>query len=75
MALSIGIAFGSVLIFASIGAFILAGKVEESTKIAGMLVGVLKNREAVVTGLAAGLLDYALGNYLGIGLAMLLKLI
>ncbi len=39
-ALSIGIAFGSVLIFSSIGAFILAGKIEESTKIAGMLVGV-----------------------------------
>ncbi|MCJ7582042.1 MAG: hypothetical protein MUP98_16140 [Candidatus Aminicenantes bacterium] len=36
---------------------------------------VLKNQEAVVTGLAAGLLGYALGNYLEIGLAMLLKFI
>ena len=41
----------------------------------GPIAGVLKNREAVVTGLAAGLLGYGLGNYLGIGLAMLLKLI
>ncbi|MCJ7582602.1 MAG: DUF819 family protein [Candidatus Aminicenantes bacterium] len=41
----------------------------------GPIAGVLKNREAVVTGLAAGLLGYALGNYLGIGLAMLLKFI
>jgi len=41
----------------------------------GPIAGVLKNREAVVTGLAAGLLGYALGNYLGIGLAMLLNFI
>ncbi|MFC2166482.1 DUF819 family protein [Acidobacteriota bacterium] len=41
----------------------------------GPIAGVLKNREAVVTGLAAGLLGYALGNYLGIGLALLLKFI
>lgn len=41
----------------------------------GPIAGILKNREAVVTGLAAGLLGYALGNYLGIGLAMLLKFI
>jgi len=41
----------------------------------GPIAGVLKNREAVVTGLAAGLLGYALGNYLGIGLALLLNLI
>jgi len=39
----------------------------------GPIAGVLKNRDAVVTGLTAGLLGYALGNYLGIGLAMLLK--
>jgi len=39
----------------------------------GPIAGVLKNREAVVAGLTAGLLGYALGNYLGIGLAMLLK--
>lgn len=39
----------------------------------GPIAGVLKNREAVVSGLASGLLGYALGNYLGIGLAMLLK--
>ncbi len=39
----------------------------------GPIAGVLKNREAVVTGLSAGLLGYALGNYLGMGLAMLLK--
>lgn len=39
----------------------------------GPIAGVLKNREAVVAGLTAGLLGYALGNYLGMGLAMLLK--
>lgn len=39
----------------------------------GPIAGVLNNREAVVAGLASGLLGYALGNYLGIGLAMLLK--
>ncbi len=39
----------------------------------GPIAGILKNREVVVAGLAAGLLGYALGNYLGIGLAMLLK--
>ncbi len=39
----------------------------------GPIAGVLKNRDAVVTGLTAGLLGYAVGNYLGIGLAMLLK--
>ena len=39
----------------------------------GPIAGVLKNREAVVAGLTAGLLGYALGNYLGIGLAMLLN--
>lgn len=39
----------------------------------GPIAGVLNNREAIVTGLAASLMGYALGNYLGIGLAMLLK--
>lgn len=39
----------------------------------GPIAGVLKNREAVVSGLTAGLLGYALGNYLGIGLSVLLK--
>jgi uncharacterized membrane protein len=41
----------------------------------GPIAGVLKNREAVVSGLTSGLLGYALGNYLGIGLAMILKFI
>lgn len=41
----------------------------------GPIAGVLKNREVVVTGLTAGILGYSLGNYLGIGLAMLLKFI
>lgn len=39
----------------------------------GPIANVLKNREVVVSGLAAGLLGYALGNYLGISLALLLK--
>ena len=39
----------------------------------GPIAGVLKNKEAVVSGLTAGLLGYAIGNYLGIGLSMLLK--
>jgi uncharacterized membrane protein len=39
----------------------------------GPIAGVLKNKEAVVSGLTAGLLGYALGNYLGIGLSVLLK--
>ena len=38
----------------------------------GPLVGVLKNKNILVAGLTSGLVGYALGNYLGIGLAWLL---
>lgn len=38
----------------------------------GPLVGVLKNKDILVAGLTSGLVGYALGNYLGIGLAWLL---
>jgi uncharacterized membrane protein len=35
----------------------------------------LKNKEVVLTGLICGILGYAVGNYLGIGMAQLFKLI
>lgn len=38
----------------------------------GQVATVIKNRELVLTGMALGLLGYAVGNYLGIGLAALL---
>ena len=37
-----------------------------------MVAGMLKNKEVVVTGVSIGLLGYAVGNYLGIGLYQLL---
>jgi uncharacterized membrane protein len=39
----------------------------------GPIANVLKNREVVVSGMTAGVLGLAIGNYLGIGMAMLLK--
>lgn len=39
----------------------------------GPVADVLKNREIVVSGLTSGLVGYAVGNYLGIGMAYLLK--
>lgn len=38
-----------------------------------MVAGVLGNKNVVITGIAVGLLGYALGNYLGIGLWWLLR--
>lgn len=38
----------------------------------GQVATVIKNRQLVLTGMALGLLGYAVGNYLGIGLAQLL---
>lgn len=37
------------------------------------IASILKNREILVSGLTSGLVGYAVGNYLGIGLAQLLK--
>ncbi|RJQ10850.1 MAG: DUF819 family protein [Bacillota bacterium] len=37
------------------------------------IAGVLKNKEIVVSGLTTGLVGYAVGNYLGLALAYLLK--
>jgi len=41
----------------------------------GQVASVLKNREVIVSGIATGLVGMALGNYLGMGVAYLLKLI
>jgi uncharacterized membrane protein len=40
-----------------------------------VIAGALKNREIVAGGLAIGILGYAIGNYLGFFLAMVLKMI
>ncbi len=39
----------------------------------GPVASVLKNREIVVSGIASGLVGYAFGNYLGLGLAWVLS--
>lgn len=39
------------------------------------VAGALKNKEVVLTGLVCGIFGYAVGNYLGIGMAYLLSLI
>ena len=39
----------------------------------GQIASVLKNREIVIAGMATGLIGYAVGNYLGLGLSLLLK--
>lgn len=39
----------------------------------GPIAGVLKNREVVISGLTSGLIGFALGNYLGVAMAYLLK--
>ena len=41
----------------------------------GQMASVLKNRNLIFPGIALGLLGYAVGNYLGIGLASLLRLL
>ena len=40
-----------------------------------MISNAMKNRASLVTGISAGLIGYAVGNYLGILMAQLLKLI
>ena len=39
----------------------------------GPVANVIRNKEVIVPGIAMGLLGYAIGNYLGIGIGMLLK--
>ena len=39
----------------------------------GPVANAIKNKEVIVTGIAMGLLGYAIGNYIGIGVAMLLR--
>ncbi len=38
-----------------------------------MAAALLKNRDVVMVGIAIGLLGYAIGNYLGIGIYFLLS--
>lgn len=39
-----------------------------------MMAGVMKNRDALITGLSVGIVGYAVGNYLGFGIAEFLQL-
>jgi uncharacterized membrane protein len=39
----------------------------------GPVANAIKNRDVIVPGITMGLLGYAIGNYIGIGVAMLLK--
>jgi uncharacterized membrane protein len=39
----------------------------------GPVANAIKNKEVIVTGITMGLLGYAIGNYIGIGIAMLLR--
>ena len=39
----------------------------------GPVANAIKNKEMIVPGITMGLLGYAIGNYIGIGIAMLLK--
>ncbi len=38
-----------------------------------VVAGALKNREVILSGLTTGIIGYAIGNYLGIGIALILK--
>ena len=38
-----------------------------------VVVSGLKNRDVLITGLVTGIIGYAIGNYLGIGVAMLFR--
>jgi uncharacterized membrane protein len=39
----------------------------------GPVANAIKNKEMIVPGITMGLLGYAIGNYIGIGIGMLLK--
>ena len=39
----------------------------------GPVANAIKNKEVIVTGITMGLLGYAIGNYIGIGIGMLLR--
>ena len=39
----------------------------------GPVANAIKNRDMIVPGITMGLLGYAIGNYIGIGIAMLLR--
>ena len=39
----------------------------------GQIASVIQNKQLVFSGMASGLMGYAIGNYLGIGLGYLLK--
>ena len=39
----------------------------------GPVANAIKNKEVIVTGITMGLLGYAIGNYIGIGIGMLLQ--
>ena len=38
-----------------------------------VVAAALKNKEVIITGITVGLVGYALGNYLGIGIAQILQ--
>jgi uncharacterized membrane protein len=38
-----------------------------------VVAAALKNKEIIITGITSGILGYAFGNYLGVGLAYFLK--
>ena len=40
-----------------------------------VVVGAINNRDVMVSGITVGVVGYALGNYLGIGMAYLLRLL
>ncbi|MFW5657340.1 MAG: DUF819 family protein, partial [Bacteroidota bacterium] len=38
-----------------------------------MIAGAINNKEVIVSGLTVGIVGYAIGNYLGVGVAYLLR--
>ncbi|MGI9542986.1 MAG: DUF819 family protein [Cyclobacteriaceae bacterium] len=75
--------FGSILLHFAMAYFV---KIDRDTTIITSIAGVfgpafvgpmakvLNNKNTVLTGITAGLVGYALGNYLGIGFALLMKI-